>query len=426
MTPKNQVYWYTLRQPQTQSLDKDISVDVAIVGGGMAGLMCAQAAREQGLSVAIIEAEFCGAGASGKSSGFITPDSELELSDLITAYGESEAKELWEFVLSGCEAIRKNILDYKFDCDYHVQDSLFIANTPKGEEKVQHEYQARKKLNYASKLYDANLVPHILGSNSYYGAVRYPGTFGITSYLYCQELKDVLVKQGVQVYERSFVKKLGDHTLWTDKHSVTAKSIVFCTDHFLADLGIVPQDIYHAQTFLSLSKPLTPEQRQQLFPVDRLMVWDTDLTYQYFRLTGEGRLLLGGASVLYTYLRHEKHSPHLIINKLQKYLQEKFPNLKIEFEYLWPGLIGVSKDFLPVAGQHQQWPHVYYIAGSAGLPWAAALGRYIAEQISTNKSSSLDRYFATPRDYPVNYSLQKVLGKPITFAISHGITKYFK
>jgi gamma-glutamylputrescine oxidase len=256
--------------------------------------------------------------------------------------------------------------------------------------------------------------------------VRYPGTFGIIAYLYCQGLKEVLVKQGVEVYERSPVTKWNDHTVWTDKYQVTAKNIVFCADHCLPWLGIAQPDVYHAQTFLGLSTPLTKEQQRQLFPTERLMVWDTDLIYQYFRLTGEGRLLLGGSSVLYTYLKTEKHSPQRVIRKLQKYIQTKFPGLNVELEYLWPGLIGVSKDFLPVAGQHKQWPHVYYVGGSAGLPWAAALGRHIAARLVAEKSSVLDQYFATPRHYPVGYSLQKILGKPLTFALSHGIRKYFK
>ena len=91
---KDQVYWYAMREPlKPRPLSEDIQVDVAIVGGGMAGLMAAQEASRRGASVAVVEAEYCGAGASGKSSGFITPDSELELSDLVANYGPTCARE---------------------------------------------------------------------------------------------------------------------------------------------------------------------------------------------------------------------------------------------------------------------------------------------------------------------------------------------
>lgn len=426
MALKDQVYWYTLHQPQIAPLERDLSVDLAVVGGGMAGLMCAQQARDRGLKVAILEAQYCGAGASGKSSGFITPDSELELSDLIADYGPSRAKELWEFVSSGCEAIRKNILDYQLNCDYQVQDSLFVANQPKGQTKVKREHEARHNLHYESTWYGQNELKKVLGSDNYYGGVRYPGTFGIIAYLYCQQLKDRLVENGVQIFEHTPVTKISDHTLETPQGKIAAHSIIFCADYFLSSLGIVPKDVYHAQTFLSLSQPLPVQDRELLFPDAPVMVWDTDLIYQYFRLTGEGRLLLGGASPIYTYSSTEQRAPVLIIKKLQRYLASKFPQIKFDLEYFWPGFIGVSKDFLPVAGPHHELPDVYYIGGAAGLPWAAALGRYLANKIAGDRSATFDSYFKTPRDYPVPYALQSVLGKPITFAVSHGLVKYFK
>ena len=429
MAIKDQVYWYTLLpEPKGQVLANDISVDVAIVGGGMAGLMAAQEAKKLGASVAVLEGQYCGAGASGKSSGFITPDSELELSTLIAGYGPSCAKELWDFVVSGCEGIRKNIIDYELACDYIVQDSLFIANTEKGKEKVRHEYEARKQLEYEAALYkdSASLEP-VIGSGKYYGGVRYPGTFGINSYLYCQGLKKILENQGVAIYEQTPVAGLSGQTLRTASgKTVAAEKIIFCADRFLPDLDIVPEDIYQAQTFLSLSAPLSPAEQKKLFPGDQMMVWDTDLIYQYFRLTGEGRLLLGGASMLYTYLPKEKHMPERIINKLQSYLKEKFPWFKVEFEYLWPGLIGVSKDFLPVAGECRGRNNIYYVGGAAGLPWAAALGGYIVRRALGGPRTPFDGYFATPRRYPIGYTLQSFLGKPVTFAITHGITKYLK
>ena len=55
-----------------ESLSSDIKTKVAIIGGGMAGLSCAQKLNEAGVEVVLIEKDFCGSGASGKTSGFIT------------------------------------------------------------------------------------------------------------------------------------------------------------------------------------------------------------------------------------------------------------------------------------------------------------------------------------------------------------------
>ena len=142
----NEVFWYTLKQPATrEKLFGETSADVVVVGGGMAGLSCAQKLREAGLSVVLIEKDFCGAGASGKTSGFITPDSEIELSSLIASHGQEKAKHIWEFVLSGVNIIRNNIKQNNIQCDYQVQDSLFIANTPSRKKYVEEEHKARRR-----------------------------------------------------------------------------------------------------------------------------------------------------------------------------------------------------------------------------------------------------------------------------------------
>jgi gamma-glutamylputrescine oxidase len=100
MTPIPRVYWYDQRPreaPPVTPLAKDLRTEVVVVGGGVAGLSCAQALREQGRRVVLLEASTCGGGASGRSSGFITPDSELELSDLVRNRGPEDAQRLWEF-----------------------------------------------------------------------------------------------------------------------------------------------------------------------------------------------------------------------------------------------------------------------------------------------------------------------------------------
>src|SRR3989344_3117423 len=139
------VYWYNKKQPsKAQALSEDLACDVAIIGGGMTGLMCAQRLQELGIQAVVLEKDFCGAGASGKTSGFITPDSEIELSSLVENYGPKEAKRIWEFVVSGVDAIRKNSEQHAIRCDYEVQASLFVATNKRGFEHVQEEHAARE------------------------------------------------------------------------------------------------------------------------------------------------------------------------------------------------------------------------------------------------------------------------------------------
>lgn len=175
----------------------------------MAGLSAAQSFSQKGLSVALIEKNYCGAGASGRSSGFITPDSEFSLHNFLEFYGPEQGKNLWEFALSGVECIRANIKKYSITCDYQEQDTLVLATSWRGlKNSIEREYKAHKELRYESTLYTQSELPSILGSSDYYGAIRYPGTFGICAYQYCQAMKHILLSQGVQILKIVLRSKL--------------------------------------------------------------------------------------------------------------------------------------------------------------------------------------------------------------------------
>jgi glycine/D-amino acid oxidase-like deaminating enzyme len=108
---------------------------------------------------------------------------------------------------------------------------------------------------------------------------------------------------------------------------------------------------------------------------------------------------------------------------LTTYFARRFPGVQVEFTACWPGLIGISKDFAPVIGCHPRYPAVRFAAGAAGLPWAAALGRYLAEKVLDGRDE-FDAPLAVDRRFPVGPQVQAVLGAPAAFAISHGILKF--
>jgi gamma-glutamylputrescine oxidase len=420
------VYWYGGKTPRVEALRGAVRSEVVVVGGGMAGLTCAQTLAARGIEVTVLEQAFCGAGASGKTSGFITPDSELELSDLVANYGERRGQALWEFARSGLERIRRTIGELAIECDYQVQDSLCVARTARAFRKiVEPEHRTHISLGYRSTLYDRASLDAIIGSRAYHGGIRYAGTFGINSYAYCRALRDAIERQGVRVYEGTPVIRLTGGGVETPSGTVAAGKLVVLTDRCLPALVLAAPAVYHVQTFLAISRPLRPDEIRALFPGDHLMVWDTDLTYQYFRITGEGRLLLGGAELGSMYARREIRPGPRAARSLYRYLGEQFPSLTIELEHVWPGLIGVSKDFAPVLGRSDAFPDVYFAGAGAGLPWSAALGEYLAQKITEGRDE-LDETLSPGRRFTIGPRLQRLVGKPIAFALSHGAAKYMR
>lgn len=197
-----------------------------------------------------------------------------------------------------------------------------------------------------------------------------------------------------------------------------ADTIVVCIDAFIRDFKKLLTAVYHAQTFLMMSSPLTDEQAQHIFPAQRMMCWDTDLIYNYFRLDGDNRLMLGGARLLSTYDSRAQHNTATIQKILTHYFKKKFSALSVQFNYIWPGIIGITKDIMPIAGRDKNHPSLYYVSGAAGLPWAAALGVYSAESI-VNKRNDLDDVFSPDRHFTLGPAVQKILGTKLTFALSN-------
>ena len=426
VSPLEQNYWY-FSDKISPRLSGAINCEILIVGGGMAGLHAAHAFLQRGLSVVLIEKNFCGAGATGKSSGFITPDSEFSLHELLE-HDPTGGKKLWEFVESGVAGIRGTIQDFDLDCDFALQDTCVVANSAGSyNSDILKEHEARKSLGYESHLYSAQEVAKVVNSSDYYGAVRYGNTFGINGYAYCQAFKRALMAQGLRVYEDTPAISVGDHTVQTPYGCVKADHIVLCVDRFLPDIvpAGIADEVYQVQTFLMMSEPLTDQQVKLIFPEAPVMVWDTDLIYTYYRLAGDNRLMVGGGSLLTLYTSREDHFNKRIKRQLINYVGKKFPTVNPVFSYFWSGLIGVSKDVVPLAGAFEDRPWLYYVGAGAGLPWASALGRYSAEHKLYGRTE-FDDLLSPYRKFPVGNGLQRCLGKGLSFAISQGITIFLK
>ncbi len=428
-----QNWWFTtllgVENPISPPLTTDIKADVLIVGAGVAGLTAATALMDKGLNVVILEKNICGGSSSGKSSGFLTPDSELELADLIRRFGTTGALDLWGAGQKGADIIGANVKKYDIDCDYQMQDSLFLGIGADGWSDIKAEMEARKSVGFAQTLYDKEEVKSVIGSTAYSGAVRYPNTAGINSMRYCQGLKRVLLDHGAHLYEASEVVSVADHCAQTHLGSVTADQIIFCADKLDPSLSPVADRVYHAETFLSISEPVSDKKISQAFPAGRFQCWDSTLVYSYFRLTGDNRLLLGGGDILTTYAQNNVNSER-VIDSVHRRFKEKFPMLRdLEFIQYWPGRIDTTRDLLPTIIHADKTPWLHFVLGCVGLPWATFCGDFVARH-STNSAAWDDHhyyeYFRGDRKFMLPLWLEKVVGKKLVFSLNNAWAKYYQ
>lgn len=411
-------YWLETPPHPLPPLEGHITSDAVVIGGGIAGLTAAQLLAERGRAVVVLERDTCGGGATGRSSGFMTPDSELQVEQLVRRFGDRDAGMLWRAASSACEHVRTTLQSESIDCDYLWCDSLYVAIGSHGRSSAEGEHDLRRRLGLPSTWYSGEAVAAILGGGRFEGGVRYGGTFAITPHRYAVGLRDRLRARGVRVYERSAVESVDESCVSTSHGTVRSARIFFCADRDLAKVGHARAAAYHAQTFLAATDPGGAE---KLFPHGDLLVWDTDLIYHYFRRTADNRLLLGGGLLRKTYTPPSE--PDVILGSFQKYLRERLPAMAdVTFSHVWSGLIGVTKDFLPVAGGDAVHPTHFYAGCAAGIPWSVLAAR-CAVEMAVDGASEFQRFFDPHRAFTDLDVLQPVLRKPATFALSHGYAK---
>jgi len=428
-----QTWWYTTllgtTVPLQPPLAGDVDTEVAVVGAGMAGLTAAYRLSELGVKVVLLERNICGGSSSGKSAGFLTPDSELELSQILRRFGPRAAGELWQVPERGIALIRSAVRDHGIACDFHPQDSLFLASDAAGANEVEEEIAARRRLGYPATAYAAQALPEVVGSTAFHGGVRYGGTYGINALQYCQGLKRVLLDRGVRIYEGTEVRSVRDHTLYTHGGTVRAQSLVLCLDKPAAAVTRYARNVFHAQTFLAVSEPLTDAEVAALYPGDLLQCWDTDLVYSYWRLTGDQRLLLGGGSALTTFALHAILSPRVIGRVIARF-RRRFPVLdRLRFVQYWPGLIDTTRDLFPTVVRDPDRPWVQAVLGCVGLPWAAFCGDFAARHAVAGDVQDDHRYyrfFRPDRGFLMPLWTERWLGRPIVFSLNNAWAKYWQ
>ena len=405
----------------------DIKCDVLIIGGGAAGL--AAAARFMGTDrkVVLLERNICGGSSTGKSAGFLTPDSELELSQLIRRFGIQGAKELWDVPVKGIDLMLSLIKSGVIECDLQKQDSLFLGKGRSGLRDVQAEAKSRSALGYESEVYEGDLVRSVIGSREYSAAIRYKGTYGIDGLKYAQGVKGMLLDAGIEIYESSEVVGFSGHVAKTHMGSVTADQVLFCADKIRPQLSSYWWNVYHEQTFLSITEPLSQTDLESLFPAEPFQCWDSDLIYSYYRLTGTKRLLLGGGSLFNTYAKNDTTTSHVIDHVISGF-RKAFPALSgVRFIQYWMGRIDMTRDLLPTVLREPRAPWVHFVLGCVGLPWATFCGDFAARQVLTVQETVDEkyyRYFSVSRDFAVPLWLERILGKRLAFPLNNAWAKY--
>lgn len=419
----------TLTDAQRESLPhlkEQISCDVLIVGGGMAGLHAAQRLIDKGRGVVVIEKGTCGSGSTGKSAGFLSPYSDMELYQLARRHGDEHAKMMWQAASEGIQRIVNNIEAYRLDCDLQKQDSAFLALGRRGISSIKEEVSAHNRLGMPFLSLTRKNIEERVASRAYHAGIIYGGTYSFNPLKYIYGLKQYLIKRGVRIYENTEAISVSENTVCTSHGSVTAKHIIFSVDKMKEEISPVAKDVHTVQTFIAVSEPLTAEQERYIFPKGNLMCWDSGVAFSYFRLTADRRILLGGASTMTMFASKDSRSSRVIRSVIRSF-RSAFPELKsVLFTHYWPGRLDATKDLTPIIDYDKGNRSIQYVLGCIGLGWAVFCGDYAAGRILDNEKNQYEHYFRIDRRYLIPRWMETIIGRRVAFLISTVYHKFIE
>lgn len=364
--------------------------DVAVVGGGLAGLSAALELAERGFSVLLLEAHEIGWGASGRNGGQAIHGLACEQSTIEAQLGLEESRRIWAMSLEALDLLRQRIQRHAIDCDWR-DGYLGLATTPgKGAALARWADDMQTRYGFALQRIATKDMAQWIASPRFHGGVHDPRSGHLHPLKYLRGLARAAVQAGVRIHERSAVTGLVQGTpaiLQTASGEVRAQRVLLAGNVYLEGLApALAARVMPVGTYIACTEVLGQARAEALIP-SRAAVCDTNLVLDYFRLTADHRLLYGGR------VSYSTRTPGNLAQTMQARMVQTFPQLAgVAVDFTWGGFVDITMNRAPDFGRL---PHpageaenIYYLQGFSGhgLALTGLAGRLVAEAMAGDAS----------------------------------------
>jgi glycine/D-amino acid oxidase-like deaminating enzyme len=382
-------YWLTTTSmPGGTSGQLPTRADMVVIGAGFTGLSAARALAKKGLSVAVLEANSIGWGASSRNGGMVLTGLKLSAETLAKRYGIELTRRMYATSIESIDLVERLVREENIECSFSRCGHLEVACKQSHFDAYARSVEViAKEFNHELRIISRNELGSEIGSNIYFGGIIDETSAGLNPAQYVSGLARAALRAGASIYEDAQVLQIQRNSqngsqgfsVLTSRGNVSAHNVLVATSGYTsAATPALQKKIIPIGSFIIATERLPKTVARELSPRNR-MIFDSKHYLHYYRLTPDNRMLFGGRAAFFP---ETKNTIHRSAEILRRDLIEVYPQLReAKIEYAWGGTLDFCFDTMPHAGQSDG---IYYALGYAGhgVAMATYLGNQMAETIS--------------------------------------------
>ena len=321
------------------TLEREVVVDVVVLGGGIAGITTATLLKDAGLTVAVLEADRIVKDVTVGTTAKISAAPNLIYDRLLSRFGTATAQKAARANVNAVEKIADIVRERKIDCDFRRLPLYIYAETEEKADKIKRECRAARELGLEVSYTEKVPLPFKTGP-----AIVYENQAQFHPRKYLLALAEDLPGNGSHVFEktRAVTVKSGARTeVVTDNGSITASKVVVATHTPVYDPDRLCDHLSPARSYvLGLYA-------KGAFPDGMFIDYDPLHTYRTTP-TDKGTMIIVAG----------EHSPvevpdrGVFYQRLEKYARQ---HLDVEsIEHRWSSTDVATDDGLPLIGATSQ------------------------------------------------------------------------
>jgi len=343
-------------RPSFSVFSEPITVDVAIIGGGITGMTAAYHLLKAGKRIALLEQAHIGEGDTGSSTAFLTYVVDTSLKELVKTFGKEAATLVWQSNREMIDQVERIVYIEQIDCGFKRCPAKIFAHNADAAQDLKEEAELAQSLGFPVIWHDEPLLPF-----AHHGYMEVPDQAKFNPLQYIEALALDLEEEGALIFEKTHVHEVegeGPIILHASEGTITA------TDVIVATHGPVTQSLQFPSRF-EASRTYVIE-ADLLSDLAEGIYWNTEEPYHYFRVDrdhGKARILLGGED----HVTGKSDIPEMKhFERLESYLTHLLPTETRTVFTQWSGQIYETIDGLPYIGRAAGAKHFYVATGFAG------------------------------------------------------------